>query len=65
MKDKSKYSLASKERWAKIEPAERSKIMRTVALKKWSMMSIEDKHAHAMKMVAGRGKNDHPMKNGI
>lgn len=56
MKDKTKYSLASKARWAKYTPEERSEIMRVIAIKKWSVMSAEDRHAHAMKMVAGRGK---------
>lgn len=56
-KDISKYSAASKARWAKRSPEERSERMRTIAKKKWDSMSADEKRAHAYKMLEGK-KND-------
>lgn len=53
-----RYSKASKARWARFTPEERTEKMRLVALTKWSNMSDEDKRAHAYKMLAGKNKDD-------
>jgi intergrase/recombinase len=52
------YSRASKERWAKYTPEERSEKMRAVALAKWSVVSKADRRVQAYKMLAGKYKTD-------
>lgn len=50
----SKYSEASKARWAKIPKAERTKRMSATAKAKWDKTSPSDKKKHVRKMVAAR-----------
>lgn len=54
MKDKTKYSIASKNRWKHIDPEERTKRMSLVSSARWSKMSKEDRREHAMKLVHAR-----------
>lgn len=56
MKNKIKYSLASKERWAKKTPEERSEAMRRVVAKRWEKVSVEDRKKWGRKLVEARLK---------
>ena len=49
-----KYSAASKARWAKRSPEERSAKMRAIALLKWSKMNPEDRRAHSLLMIKAK-----------
>lgn len=49
-------SIASKKRWAKVEPAERSKQMAELARFRASKMTKEERKAHSVKMLAGKKK---------
>jgi hypothetical protein len=50
------YSKASKLRWSKKTPEERSEYARKIAKIKWSKMSKEDKTKHAIKMLSAKKK---------
>ena len=52
-----KYSNASKLRWSKKTPEERSEYARKIATIKWSKISAEDKTKHALIMLKGK-KNE-------
>lgn len=54
MKDKSRYSKASKERMMKLTPEERKKHMSMMAKKLWSTKTPEERAEHAKKMVKAR-----------
>lgn len=56
MKNKIKYSLASKERWAKKTKKERSEAMRKVVAKRWEKTTAKDRKKWAMKLVKARAK---------
>lgn len=51
-----KHSAASKARWAKIGPEERSKIMSEKVKARWAKATKADRLAQARKMVAGHKK---------
>ena len=53
---KENYSRASKARWAKKTPEERSEQMKQVALKKWSKTSTDDRRKHSLKMLNAKRK---------
>jgi len=42
-----KYSIASKARWAKLSPEMRSEKMRELAVKKWQKTSIKKRKEHS------------------
>jgi hypothetical protein len=60
-----KKAEASRIRWAKIPPEERSRMMREAALKMHSLRTPEQKHALAMKMVKGRNKQRRAKKHAL
>lgn len=51
------YSKASKLRWSKKTPEERSEYARKIATIKWKSVSAEDKTKHALIMLKGK-KNE-------
>lgn len=50
MKDKSRYSKASKERMMKLTPEERKAHMSMMAKKLWAGRSMEERREHSAKM---------------
>lgn len=56
MKDKTRYSLASKERMMKLTPEERKAHMSMMAKKLWASKTEEERVAHAMKMVRAKSQ---------
>ena len=50
------YSKASKARWSKKTPEERSEYARMIAKIKWSRVSKEKRSAHAYLMLKGKKK---------
>lgn len=60
-----KKAEASRIRWAKIAPEERSRMMREAALKMHSMRTPEQKRELALKMVKGRNKQRRAKKNAL
>jgi intergrase/recombinase len=59
------YSRASKARWARFTPEERSEKMRAVALAKWSVVNEADRRVQAYKMLAGKYKKNVTDNKGI
>lgn len=57
-KDKTRYSLASKERIDRMDKEELKKKMSDMAKAKWSKLSEEERKAHALKMLNARYGND-------
>lgn len=51
-----KKAAASRARWAKMKPEERSRLMREAALKLHRSRTPEQRKEFAMKMVVGRNK---------
>ena len=51
-----KKAAASRARWAKIPPEERSKMMADAARKMHEARTPEQRREHALKMVVGRNK---------
>jgi hypothetical protein len=51
-----KHSKASKERWAKIKPEDRKKIMSKRINSRWANATPEDRAKQAQLMLAGRNK---------
>lgn len=49
-KSKQRYSLASKERWAKRTPEVRSEMMRSIVMARWEKSTPIDRQAHMQKM---------------
>lgn len=56
MKDKTRYSKASKERMMKLTPEERKAHMSMMAKKLWATKSASEKTAHALKMVRAKSQ---------
>lgn len=56
MKDKSRYSKASKERMMKLTQEERKAHMSMMAKKLWASKTEEERVAHAMKMVRAKSQ---------
>lgn len=56
MKDKSRYSKASKERMMKLTPEERKAHMSMMAKKLWAARSPEQRKEIAKKMLCGKIK---------
>lgn len=56
MKDKSRYSKASKERMMKLTPEERKAHMSMMAKKLWATRSASERTAHALKMVRAKSQ---------
>ena len=54
MKSKEKYSKASKTRWAKYTPEERSKKMSDLVKKRWSKMTKEELSEHGKKLQSAK-----------
>ena len=54
MKDKTRYSLASKERWKNWDKDKLKEKMSNMAKKKWANKAEEEKKAHALLMVKAR-----------
>ena len=54
MKDKSRYSKASKERMMKLTPEERKAHMSMMAKKLWATRTPEQRSEHAKKMVRAK-----------
>jgi hypothetical protein len=50
----SKYSEASRKRWEKVTPEERSRRMRAIAFSKWRSMDPEEKRKHVERMNKAR-----------
>ena len=51
-----KHSEAQRERWAKVDPKERSKFMKELAIHQHSLLSPRQRRRNAMRMVAARKK---------
>lgn len=56
MKDKSRYSKASKERMMKLTPEERKAHMSMMAKKLWATRSASQRTEHALKMVRAKSQ---------
>lgn len=56
MKDKSRYSKASKARMMKLTPEERKAHMSMMAKKLWANKTTIERTAHALKMVRARSQ---------
>lgn len=56
MKDKSRYSKASKERMMKLTPEERKAHMSMMAKKLWETRTPEQRSEYAKKMLLGKVK---------
>lgn len=56
MKDKSRYSKASKERMMKLTPEERKAHMSMMAKKLWSTRTPEQRSEYAKKMLLSKTK---------
>ena len=54
MKDKTRYSLASKEQWAKRSKEEKSAHMTMMVKKRWATKSKEEKVAHSKLMIQAK-----------
>lgn len=54
MKDKSRYSKASKERMMKLTPEERKAHMSMMAKKLWANRTPEERKKYAIKMVTAK-----------
>lgn len=52
--DKTKYSVASKKRWAGVPKEKRVKIMRKLAKKRQAMLSPSQKRKNALRLVKAR-----------
>lgn len=57
MKDKSRYSKASKERMMKLTPEERKAHMSMMAKKLWEKRTPEQRSIYAKKMLLGKIKS--------
>lgn len=57
MKDKSKYSAASKDKWKNKTKEQRSEHMAMMARKRWEKVSPEKRKEHAILMVNKRKQN--------
>jgi hypothetical protein len=53
-RDISKYSIASKNRWAKYSTEDRTKRMRALALSRWDKSTKKERKEHSKKMVLAR-----------
>lgn len=56
MKDKSRYSKASKERMMKLTPEERKAHMSMMAKKLWATRTPEQRSEYAIRMVRAKAK---------
>ena len=56
MKDKSRYSKASKERMMKLTPEERKAHMSMMAKKLWATRSTSQRREYALKMVRAKSQ---------
>jgi hypothetical protein len=56
MKDKSRYSKASKERMMKLTPEERKAHMSMMAKKLWATRSASQRTEYALKMVRAKSQ---------
>ncbi len=62
---KEKYSLASKARWAKRTPEQRSEMMRAIVLARWKKTIPEDVALHMQKMRDARKLKQEMKKQGL
>lgn len=58
MKDKTKYSLASKKRWVGVSKKERTRRMTELALIRSAKMTYKEKVKHAYKMIYAKNKKN-------
>ncbi len=54
MKDKTRYSIASKEQWKNKTKEQKREHMSMMAKARWSKKTLEERREHALKMVKAK-----------
>ncbi len=58
MKDKTRYSLASKQKWEGKTEQQKKEHMSMMAKARWANKTLEEKRAHSLKMIEARNRSD-------